>query len=266
LFLDALHLFLAPDTVLAVSRLGWRRRCGESRRYPVAAGDGDSWPGLVEAFAAALADFDCRRVRIVLSQHLVQYCLLPWRDDLKSDEEYLASARLEFSGTFDRLADRWTIVLGDAAPGQARIAAAMPEALLTALQAAATAAGKRLQSAQPYLGVAVNAWRAHLPGNAGQWLLVYEPGRLLSAYIEAGQWRWLRHQRAGAGWQQDLEEFLGRERMLAGISEIEAPVTLLACGAPAALPSTGDLEVIDLSSRGGFPPEQDGAFAAAWLG
>jgi hypothetical protein len=275
---ETLHVFFAPDALLALSRVGWRRRLGESRRYAVDSASqannapGASWQGALAGFAAALREFSCRRVRVVISHHFVQYRVLPWRDDLGGDAEYGALAQLEFAQAFGALAESWTIALADQRPGVPRVAAALPSDLLSALTSTAGAAGARLVAVQPYLAVVTDLWD-RLGGKPGKpWLLVHEPGRLCLARRDGRNWRWLRHVRVAEHWAQDLPAVLLGEAMLAGLTESEvvpADVLVFAPGAgrdaTAALRATG-FQVLEAPRELGFMADRDGAYAPAWLG
>jgi hypothetical protein len=266
---DTLHVFYAPTGVLALSRVGWRRRLGEARRYGVTGAGGEPWQDALGAFVAALKEFHCRRVRVVLSHHFVQYRVLPWRQDLGGDAEYRALAQLEFGQAFGALADDWSIALEDDRPGVPRVAAAVPAGLLAALTDAVTAAGSRLATVQPYLAVVAGLWDRQVDQHARRWLLLYEPGRICVAVRQAGAWCWLRHVRVGDDWAQGLPATLASEAMLAGLEARPADALVFAPGADRA--ATGVLraagfQVLEAPRDHGFVADRDGAFAPAWLG
>lgn len=261
------QIFFGTEAVHGVSRRGWRRRAGAAGCHPVAASGGEPWCDGLAAFTSALGEGRGQGVRVVLSNHLVQYRVLPWRDDLESPEEYQVMAQLYFTETFGALADGWTIALSDEPPGAPRVAAAVPAGLLAGLEAAVQAAGCKLHSVQPYFTVAFNAWRHCLPPGQGRWLLVHEPGRLCFALLEQGRWRWLRHQRVAADWQQRLPELLEEESLLAGAGEAAATVLLFTPDAAGALPTgtAAGIEFVGIPGDGGFAARDEGALAAAWL-
>jgi len=259
---DALHLLLLPDAVLAISRLGWRRRYGDSRRYSVSTGGGQ-WQGHGTALGKAFADFPMRRTRVVLADQFVRYRLLPWRDDLRGSAEYQAWARVEFASVYGSLADDWLIVSDDCVPGQTRLAAAVPTGLLGVLNDAARALGRPLLSARPCFSVAVNAWQARFPAARDGWVMFDQPGQTCVAFLESGAWRWLRQQRNVDAAAQRPNEVLASEQVLAGIDT--GGVTTLGCGTSPAVGAAG-WQHVDLAALDGFPSAIDAAYAAAWLG
>lgn len=266
---ESLHIFYGPAEVLALSRVGWRGRLGETRRYAVAAADGEPWQAPLTSFAAALRDLRCRRVRVVLSHHFVQYRVLPWRADLSGDAEYRALAQIEFSEAFGALADAWIIGLSDEPPGVPRVAAAMPSGLLTALAAAATEAGAKLVAVQPYLAVVERLWQRRAGSDAARWLLVHEPGRVCAAVRQGDAWRWVRHLRVADDWLASVPDLLAGEALLAGLDAAPADVHVFAPGAgreaASALRQAG-FQVIEPPNELGFAADRDGAFAPAWFG
>ncbi len=266
---ETLHVFLGQATALAISRSGWRGRLGQTRCYPLVAAPGEPWRALMAVFAEALKDFSCRRVRVVLSHHFVQYRVLSWRDDLVGDAEYLSLAQLEFSAAFGALAESWTIALSDESPGVARVASAVPTALLAGLGTVVDGAGARLLSVKPYLAVVPDDWGRHRSGNGCSGLLLHEPGRICVAVRQAGSWCWVRHLRVGEDWPAHLAGILQSEAQLAGLLLVPADVHVFAPGAGshvwATLRSAG-FRLLEPVSERGFVAGRDGAFAPAWLG
>lgn len=266
---ETLHLYLTPTAVLALSRVGWGRRLGQTRTYPViAAAKGEPWQDLLDAVALALRDFRCRRARVVLSHHFVQYQVLSWRKDLVGDAEYLALAKLEFSAAFGSLADAWTVALSDERPGVPRLASAIATALLEGLNQAAAKASVKLVAVQPYLSMAARLWLRRLSGKLCQWLVLHEPGRLSLAVRQAGAWCWVRHLRVADDWSFNMAQLLRAESQLCGLSVIPAQVHVFA-------PSVGlevwqslrksGYQVLEPAERGGFNNQMQGVYAPAWL-
>jgi hypothetical protein len=255
--------------LLALTRTGWRRQLGQTRSYDVAVAAGEPWQSPVIALAAALKEFQPRHVRVVLSHHFVQYRVLPWREDIAGEAEYLALAQLEFSTAFGAMAQDWTLALSDEAPGRARLAAAVPAGLLAALTKVVDAVGAKLLAVQPYLAAAVNQGLAQTRASGWRWLALHEPGRVAFAVRQAGVWRWVRHVRVGDDWAQNLVELLASEALLAGLDVAPAAVQVFAPSAGrdawATLRAAG-FDVLEPTSAVGFVAERDGAFAPAWLG
>ncbi len=264
---ETLQLFVSPDAVLALNRVGWRRELGRTQRYAVSDAPASApWQSVLGACALALKDFGCTKARVLLSHHFVQYRVLPWRDDLVGDEEYQALAQMEFSAAFAALADDWTIRLSDEAPGQPRLAAALPSSLLAGLVAAATDAGVALDAMQPYLAAATGLWEREAASGV-HWLLLHEPARMTAALKEDGAWRWLRSVRVGDDWVQELPRLLQTEALLSGCDRAHPMHVFAPCAdahARAALQALG-LSLLEPAQERGFSMNRDGVFAPAWM-
>jgi hypothetical protein len=146
-----------------------------------------------------------RRVRVVLSSHLVRYAVLPWSAELGPDEEWLALARHTFAGVYGAAADLWHCRVSPAGRGEPRLATAIDATLLDALRSV-----PGVISVQPYLMSAFNAHRRILAGKDG-WLVLQEPGRCTVALIKGGAWRMARTRRIREDWKAELVDILERE-------------------------------------------------------
>ena len=264
---ESLSVFLAPTEVVAVRWRGLPRQIVDKRRYAVSPGDG--WTGTVEAFALALREAACRRVRVTLSAHFTQCQVVPWRADLKDQEEELAVVHLEFVRIYGDSATRSTIRLSDEIPGRPRVAAAIDGTLLEALAQAAKAARARLVSIQPCLIAAVNRWRRHFPRGRSAWLVLLEDTRASMALIEDTRWSWVRSMRLGSDDLEHLPELVEHEILLAGSDTV--PDDILVFAPPHAsrtFPQGSPLPMhrLDLEARRGFSPSSDGAFGLALIG
>jgi hypothetical protein len=267
---EFLTVFIAPSQVLAVRGRGTSGAVSEKRVFEsTSVPDDNAWIGAVAAFEAALREFVCRRVRVILSSHFTQYQLLPWRDDLNDEEEELAYARVALTETYGEIVSGWSVRLSDDPPGAVRVVAAVDNALLAALEKAAIAAKARVVSVKPALTAATNSWREHFGADRAAWLAVHEEGRLCLALIEGGQWRWLRSVRVGTDWAERLPELVEREILLAGVESLVAEVLVFAPASPELSIRAGTrlpFRSLRLEARDGFSPLSDGVFGLALIG
>jgi hypothetical protein len=236
--------------------------------YPIEATHNEAWVDVLANFSQVVSEFKCRQVSVVLSQHLVQYQLLPWRKDLANDSEYLALAQLEFSSVFGDLAAGWTYAVSDDAPGVARLACAVPTALMQGLVTAASESGAKLVALQPYFAVAAKRWARQLSGTTPQWLVLHEAGRLCLAVRQAGAWCWVRHVRAEGDWIGQLPSILKSEAQLAGMAlapnQVHVLVPVAAPGLAKRLQSQGYRQLVP-GNELGFNADTHSVFYPAWL-
>jgi hypothetical protein len=252
----------------ALVRGGWRSSLGPQRVYPIEATHSEAWVDLLANFSQLVSEFKCRHVSVVLSHHLVQYQLLPWRQDLADDSEYLALAQLEFSSVFGELAAAWTYAISDDAPGVARLACAVPTSLLQGLTAAASESGANLVALQPYFAVAAKRWVRQFSGATPQWLVLHEAGRLCLAVRHSGAWCWVRHVRVEGDWTGQLPAILKSEAQLAGMvlvpNQVHVLAPVAAPGLAKRLQSHGYRQLVPSNERG-FNADTHSVFYPAWL-
>jgi len=182
----------------------------------VAPVDGASaWRAALDALPVALGERAPRRLAVILSHHFVRYALLPWNAALQSEDAWRAYAEHRLAAIYGAPAAPWALRVAATAPRGARIACAVEQALIDALQTKLRERGVRPASVQPHLMAAFNRSRRRLRG-ASCWLVVAEAGRLALALIERGAWRSLRSRRVDARWREALPQLIAREGALLG--------------------------------------------------
>ena len=149
-----------------------------------------AWEAAVEALAALLAEHTVRgaQLRVLLSARYSRFCLVPWSDAIGHPRELDAYARACFENLYGQSLGDWRIVLSPEPAGAARIATALPEALLQRLQALGRESRLQLRSVQPYLMAAYNRCSAQL--GQGDFLFVLaEPRRSVLLLAAGGAWQ-----------------------------------------------------------------------------
>jgi hypothetical protein len=218
LWADKLGIALFPERmVLARASGGFRRRLVHKEIVAFAPPEPGRrpWQPAVDALAAkvaagALAKAD---VTLVLSNRFVHYAVIPWSDSLGSKEEELAFARHCFARVHGSEADDWEIKLSSAKPGKSRLACAVEQPLIEALNACMGPLAGQYRSLQPHLMASFNGWRTRL-GARPAWLVVAEPGLLCLALLQDGCWHNVRTIKVGADWISELPSVLAREECL----------------------------------------------------
>lgn len=218
LWAEQLGIALFPERlVLARARGGFRRRLAHKEIIAFAPAEPGvpPWQPAVDALAAkvaagALAKAD---VTLVLSNRFVHYAVVPWSDTLGSKEEELAFARHCFARVHGSEADDWEIKLSSAKPGKPRLACAVEQSLIEALNTRMSPLASRYRSLQPHLMASFNRSRARLGGRPA-WLVVAEPGLLCLALLQDGCWQSVRTVKVGADWISELPGVLAREECL----------------------------------------------------
>jgi len=126
-----------------------------------------------------------QHVRVLLSNTLIRYLVLPWQNEVFAKQDWLSIAQHEFRKQYGAAADAWRVSVSFGNYGQTMIAAAMDESLFAQLAASAKALNFTVTSIQPLLMTLLN--------NAAEpqrdWTLVAEPERILLCRTHNEEWQ-----------------------------------------------------------------------------
>ena len=207
LWRDEIAIRFAPgELVLTRTRRGIRPTCAGDLRRNVEAFTLTDWHGALEVLDGCLRDSAWQRanVQIVLSNHWTRYAIVPWANDITTEDERVAHARICLANVYGVAADQWHVALSQARPGATRVACAIPGDLYEALRSTVQANGSHLVSVQPQLIVSYNGWISHLDGAAG-WFVNIDEGALAAARLVAGGWDRVYSARIGTDWSLELQ-------------------------------------------------------------
>ncbi|SMF30867.1 hypothetical protein [Pseudogulbenkiania subflava] len=229
------------------------------------------WPAAVAVLREALKapEWQKAATTLVISNHFVRYLLIPWNDQLSSDEEWLAMVRHCFRQVYGDAAERWECRWSGGGFGMPLIASAIDPELLLALHQVAQETGVKLDSVQPYLMAAFNHWRRRMVSDNGCFLLT-EPGRIGLACFHDGQWGGLVFEPLPpSDTAAVLPELL--QRMLLRLEMGEAPHDIFAFAAE--VPESAwrqtdgpTIRLLPLEPLPGLPPEAGAEYAMALMG
>lgn len=270
---NTLEVELAPDQANLLHRergltlRGLRTTLRNERLPAVAGNDGEAWRGAVQALQAALPAHAGRpaQVRVILSNRLVRYALVPWSAALSDAAEEAAFARHCFERVHGEAAAQWELRVSAGGDGAPMLASAVDARLLDALREVFAGAGVRLDSIQPRLMAVCNEYRRRLQGRHA-WLALLEPGSLCLALLQQGRWVRVRSLRIGPGWRVELALLLAREAYLGDPAAAARDVFVWVGGlGEVSLPETGRWQFHLLaapSQHGIAPADAAGALAA----
>lgn len=247
---DELRVLVQPHQLVLTRLGGWRKQrviCEDviAIARPSAAMTSDAgtpaptiWQAALTQLALALRDqaWQGCQPRVVLSNHLVRYVLIPWNASLSRTEEKHAFVRHCFTQAYGEPARQWDLRVSPAGYGQAAIASGVDPALLQALQHCFAEAGMRLQHIHPLLMQAINetARQRSKRGTAsasGLCLAVLEQGRIAVLLQQDKQWRNVQCHSAHI---EALPALIQRDAILAGMDSQQWPVVVYSAepGAP----------------------------------
>lgn len=232
LWRDEVGAYLAPHRLcLARLKRGIRPvvAAEEDMRLPVAAAA--DWNEALKALERRLPEDKWRaaRLRLVIADHWVRYTVVQWVAELSSHEECLAHARELLASVYGDALNDWVVSLSEAPPGFARVACAMPCALLDALKDLGQRSGMQLASLQPQLIASYNSWRHRLPETPA-WFVTVDEGSLAAARVGPRGFERVHTVRIGSDWTRELKRLQTFGRLVnrsaeAGPVFVDAPLT-----------------------------------------
>lgn len=236
-----LRAVVAPGAVTLLRTQGlFKRVVSDAAVFEVDAGaeGAKPWEPAVATLKAALLKLGRRGepLTVVLSNHFSHYILLPALPSLASSEEDDAYARHTFREVYGEAASAWTVRVSGDAPQTARVAGAMEDGLLAALQRVARENGVRLDSVQPFLMTAYNAFASELSRRTA-WFALYEPGRVCISLCSRQGLHSVRGCPAGETWRTELPLLLDREARLQELEGDAVPTEAFVFHPGQALPS-----------------------------
>jgi hypothetical protein len=144
--------------------------------------------------------------KVVIADHWVRYCTVPWSDDLSAPAERLAHARQLMSDVFADSMSDWVLSVSDTRPGHGCLASALHTSLLTAIKDIAQRHGLKLSSVQPQLIAAYNSWGHALPStSAVAWFVTLQHGSLAALRKGSAGIDRVHSVRIGADWARELK-------------------------------------------------------------
>ena len=234
---DECRIVLRPDCIaLAQVRReftprGVRRHVQAMQVVPcdAPADEKQPWSGALKTLEAALPDSAGSKsyATVILSNHFMRYTLVPWSDDLNDETEEIAYAQHLFNGMYGSEAREWELRISPGKTGMPQLASAVDAGLAGALREMFGRREIGLKSIQPHLMMACNACHASLRGQSA-WLALVEQGSLFLAWLQKGQWSWIRTMRIGSDWHDELPFLLSREELVANIENSTNDVFLWA--------------------------------------
>ena len=258
LFSHTVHVVVFADRVV-LSRVGsgLARKVLHSEVLQVPA-----QPGLAPG-AGALAALDAAlhsprwrdaEARVLVSNALVRYALLPANGQMLSPAEETSLASLRFEQALGAGAGPWDIRLSDPMTGRGQLAAALDRAFLLHLNACLEGGRLRAVSVEPFLMYVFNRSRQRLAGR-DFWFANAEPGLLLLARIRNGQWESFTARAFEGALAPALAQGLREARLLARGSTFPRKLYLHATGLDSSrLLHEADLEIIDTASTAWAKP------------
>ncbi|TDF82164.1 hypothetical protein [Pseudomonas sp. H9] len=246
---------LSPDRFIAVlgaQGVGLGQRQGKDQRWLGSLGfiaERSQAANLaLDTLHSLLAEQSCKgaELQLLLSAQYCRFCLVPWSAAINRPDELHHYARACFEAHYGQSLDGWRLVVSPEAAGAARIATAVPEALLQRLHDHCRDLGLRLRSVRPYLMAAYNRFAEQL-GQRDFLFVLAEPQRTVCLLAQNGVWQQISAQ-GGSDSDAALQALIARQCEL-NAHERELPVFLHAPGRQEQPPSLEGVQLCELDGE-----------------
>lgn len=266
---DRLLIALRPDSIalLRLSR-GWKPAV---KTKTVIACQPDSqlpkWKTAVAALAETMLQKEWHRtcVEVVLSQHFVRSAVMPANLVLKSSEEEKTFALHALAQASGEAGGNWQMRFADVQPGMPKLVSAVEFDLLDALEHAVSSARSTLVSVRPYFAAAYDG-RRRLLSKQNAWFATLESDRCCLLHVQNGVVRHISNRRIFKDAENELPDFLEKERLLAQSDNLPDKVFLVAPEhLRLSLPPKSSLSATALPIRycAGLSPHSDAVYGMA---
>ena len=202
-------------------------------------------------------------VSVTLSNHLVNYLLIPYRPDISSDNEHDAFIQHRFNKVFGAQTKQWTLCKNEVNPGVPTLVGGVALALLEGIRQICHAHKLPLRTVQPYLAQAFNQ-HCHLFKHETSWFMLIEHERVTLAQFQHNAWQHINtHLIDNDSLASSLMLLLERQLCLSDLHHRPAKVFLLAPEHPKlALADTGAwiIQQIQPEARFGLSPQKHQLF------
>jgi len=187
------------------------------------------WEPALFALAGLLGTATGGRARVVLSNSLVHYAVLPWNRALAGEREERIFLEQRFRQLYGEARTGWQIRCERAPAGRTRLASAIDTGLVTGLSTLLGSCGITHYSAVPALADTLNRYRGHLD-QPSAWLVSHDDDSLCLARWHDWKWMAARSLRADGDWRHRLAAVLAREECLHDAPDATDTVFLDAAG------------------------------------
>jgi len=206
LWRDEVAILVAPHKIALARRIrGVKPLVGSATELSVPGQFGDFRPTL-SRLAEVLAEpiWQEASARIVVADPWARYGIVPWPNLRLDTAGRISHARYVLAENYGDVVNEWNVALEDAPPGRSYVACAMPAQLREGLEEILAGARLKLQSLQPQLIVAFNAWRQRLPPDDA-WFVSLDDGSLAAVHLSQGAWDRVHMTRLSQDWSIELE-------------------------------------------------------------
>lgn len=234
LWRDQVLIAISPSHL---SMLRLRGRLGryhivKQHKQEIAAADNiqPTWQPVFDALEARLNEpvWQHAVAKIVISNALTTYQLLPWSETILNADEESQLVRIKMKDVFGANNNNWEVSLAEQRYGHPRLACAMDRDMLKELRQMAVKSKLDIHSIQPHLVSALNYWQKKLLDEQAYFVMM-DGKKLSTVYIEKGELKSVRLAQVNEALTGEvLATNMQRERLMNGDANQKVNVYLFA--------------------------------------
>ena len=141
-----------------------------------------SWSQVLAELENNGSSITSRKVRIILSNNMVRYAVLPWQSDIYSQQDWQSLAENHLRNVYGAMVDSWRVNVAMQGYGNPLIVSAIDQGLLLRLEGIAQKFNWQIDAVEPALMTVFNQYSIQLKSN--DYLLMVEPQRVLLAEMD----------------------------------------------------------------------------------
>jgi hypothetical protein len=177
----------------------------------------DGWLEMTKACTALCKALKPRSLHVVLSDCMVRHACFPWRFELRSAQEDLAFAQLNFDDVYGaNVSQEWHLAFSLANPGKSRLMVAIPKSLFALLSSNFSHTLPAALSITTGFAQVLANHQSSLPKEG--WLVNVEERTVTFGSWTAMGWAWVNTVRASVESADDLNALLQQELTISGAS------------------------------------------------
>lgn len=245
---DKVTLYISPSKVQGVRTSGMGGRVVAAFQVDVTSHATDGWLDLTKACAALCKALKAKKIQVVLCDSMVRHACFPWRDDLRSAQEDLAFAQLNFDDVHGANASLdWHLAFSLASPGKSRLMVAVPKSLFELLSSNFSDKLPAVWSITTGFANTMTIHQGTLP-NIG-WLINVEDHSVTFGSWSTTGWTWINTVRASVKSADDLNALLRQELTISGTKVSQnQPLAVAINSLPLTQPQTDRLPGVRLTA------------------
>ena len=214
---EPLDIWLAANEVEVLKRVRPGRAPSGKRLLRRADDPRPATRWIEETLAQALVGTKHASARVLLSNTLVRYAIVPWQRGVLSDVDRGMLGTATLRSIYGDRADGWSVAMTAPRVGHSSIAGAIDSDLVRAIGTRLAAADVRMDTIEPLYCRAFDSIANRFAAKKDLWFAVAEPGHVCLGMADKGTWQVLRARPVRRRIADELLILLEQMRLVGGV-------------------------------------------------